>query len=635
MVNPLQQAKDALGKAIEEKKRGQELIKSLGPAVVDTLKPVLDELVANSKLSKEELLSAIAQIQINVPKTDVPKAQVDVTIPEIKVPAPQVTVNVPEIKSPVIPEIKLPKIVVPKPEVTVNIPEIKIPKLQWPSDNMPIEGWVKLQGVDLGNPLPVQLRDANGRPVNLFENLTQIVGGGGGISSRIVKISGFADSAFSGVQNADGRLRVSVETGGSGLTDSELRASSVPVEQVSGSIWSVSVAGSVGTLAANIVDSSGVAYSGSNPLPTTGSATLSAATGEGDGSVALRTIQAGDTISSVSVTDIFGSASASVVNPDGRLKVELPTGSSGLTDTELRASALSVIQLTGSVNSVNLLQTAGNATVVGSGYQDNALRVVHATDAVVSVYANNPIAQGDAATALRVVIAGNSDVSVTATQTGTWNIATVTTVTGITNTVAAANVDSTGVQYSGSNPMPVTGAVTVNGSLNSVLATGTTLHDVADDGDAPLKIGGIAMTANPTAVTAGDRASFRADTYGRQVVVPYQVRDLVTTAYVTLSSGTETTLKAGASGVKLDLVYIGCSTDSTVTAGTNPGAITVNIREVKTGGTVATVNVPYDSIAGFAPPVPMPQSEADASWTVQLNDITGTNVYVSALFVKN
>jgi len=178
-IEILKQAKDALDRALQEKKLTQEFMRNLGPAVIDVLQPVLQELANNSKLSKEELLKAIEGIKIDVPKSDIPQAQVDVRIPEIKVPTPQVTVNVPDIKVPEFKEIKLPKIVVPKPKVTVNVPPIKVPDVIMPEE-MNVKGWVSLMGVDLNNPLPVQLRDNKGNPVNLIENLTQINSAGGG-----------------------------------------------------------------------------------------------------------------------------------------------------------------------------------------------------------------------------------------------------------------------------------------------------------------------------------------------------------------------------------------------------------------------------------------------------------------------
>lgn len=155
-------------------------MKGLGPAIIDTLRPILEEVSNNSRLNKEELTNAIGNIQINVPKADVPQAQVDVKIPEIKVPAPQVTVTVPDFK---VPEIKLPpfpKITVPRPQVTVNVPPIKIPDLRWPEEEMSIRGWVSLMGVSLNNPLPVQLRDAEGKPLSFLGGSTTINQGTGG-----------------------------------------------------------------------------------------------------------------------------------------------------------------------------------------------------------------------------------------------------------------------------------------------------------------------------------------------------------------------------------------------------------------------------------------------------------------------
>lgn len=117
------------------------------------------------------------------------------------------------------------------------------------------------------------------------------------------------------------------------------------------------------------------------------------------------------------------------------------------------------------VGSVNIIQVGGNTVVVGAGYQDNALRVVHATDAVVSVNivsgsSSGATGQGDAASATRIVVAGNSDMSVVV------NSGTITAVTSITNSVQTALIDSSGVQYSGSNPLPVTFSAASSQNVN-------------------------------------------------------------------------------------------------------------------------------------------------------------------------
>ena len=418
----LKQAKDALDVAITQKKQNEMLLKSIGPAVIDALRPVLNHI--------KEAVSAIRvevkpNIEIN-PKIDMPR-----------IPAPEVTVNVPD----------FPKIPAP----IVNVPAFpKIPDLQWPKEKMPIEGWVQLMGVCLERPLPVQIRDANGRPVDFAGSITQVLGGGGGGKADFFTIKGYSQSAFADYLNADGRLRVSVETGGGGLTDSELRAAHIDVQQVSGSIWS----------------------------------------------------------------------------------------------TE-------------------------------------------------------------------------------ATQAGTWNIGTVTTVTGINNSVSASLIDSTGVQFSGSNPLPIT---IVSGALTSSIAVGDQLHDAADDGGAPVKVGGIARQTNQTAVADGDRVSSTYDDLGRQIV-RHQVRDLTQSAYAQLTTGTETTLLAGVASTFLDLLWIVGANNSDV-------AVTVDIRSGTAGSTLLTLQIPANGTAGIAPVLPVKQEVLAGTWTADMGDITGTTVSLSALFSK-
>lgn len=412
-------------------------------------------------------------------------------------------------------EVKVPPITIPKievPQARVVVPKIEVPPIRVPDIKMPdemnVKGWVGFMNYDrsfLNNPLPVQLRDADGNPVKLFENLTSLSmgagGGGGNFPMQVLDVSNNA-------------LRVS---GSFSVTASN---SSTQAIDSSGNVYTVAnpfpvqvVSGGTATSAVNLVDSSGVAYSGSNPVPT--SATLS-----------------------------------------------VPQG------------------------------------------------------------------QGDAATAMRVVIAGNSDASVTATQTGTWNIGTVTTVTavtGITNTVAAMNVDSSGVGYSGSNPLPITGTVSVTGSITSVVVTGPTNDGGTDDGSNPLKVGGIARTTNPTAHGDGQSSALSLDDLGRQITRPVQVRDLIRTAYVAVTNGTETTLRAAVAGAFLDCIMVTGSNNS-------DAAVAVDIRAVTAGSIIHTMQIPAYGLAGWSPTVPWPQDATGNNWTVDLPDITGTTVSFSGLF---
>lgn len=500
--DPLQVANEALDKAIEAEKRNKAFLASIGPSIVNALTPALNA-----------IRSAVSQMKVDVK-------------PEVKI---NPEINIPELDTSGIERSirdALSDFRVPTPQVNYTAPTIKFPELKWPEGNMPIEGLVSLKGVGLGNPLPVQLRDASGKPVSLdFESLNVMSGGGG---KSVVKIGGIVNSAYADYLNSDNRLRVSVESGGSGLTDTELRAAHLDVQQVSGS-----------------------------------------------------------------------------------------------------------------VDSVNLNQVGGNSVVVGTGYQDNALRVVHATDAIVSVRVDgssasvaanivdsggvpytttNPLPVGDAGGSL-TVDATNLDIrDLTSSD--------IVTVQDITNSVKTALVDSAGVQYSGSNPVPITGSVSVSGSITSSVAVGPTAADTADDGNPPIQTGGIARTANPTAVAANDVVKSTYDDVGRQVVRQVQVRDLIQTARASVTNVTETTLLAGSASTFHDLIYIMASNNST-------GATAIDIRSGTANGIVLTIDIPANSPAGVALPVPIPQDVAANAWTFQQQgDVSNTTVVVSALFSK-
>lgn len=479
----------AMKVAVEErfKDERRRLTSTVGKDIAELLTPFLKEIAQNAKTSKEDLRGVMQELMSSANAREFASVDTGEIIEAIHVAFGNVNM--------------------PQPRVTVNSPKIDIPKMTWPDGEMPIQGWVRLMGVDFNNPLPVQLRDGKGNPLNLLEGITQMIGGGAtGGKGDYFTIKAFSQSAFSELTNPDGRVKVELPTGSSSLTDTELRASSVPVAQASGAIWSTAV------------------------------------------------------------IDIFGStAASSVFNADNRIKVSVETGGSGLTDAELRATAVPVSQVSG------------------------------------------------------------ASWSTEATQSGTWNIGTVTTVTGITNSVASALIDSGGVQYSGSNPLPISGAITVSGSVTSTVATGPTVADAVDDGSAPVQGGGIARTTNPTAVAGNDVVKSTHDDLGRQVMRPMQVRDLILTAYATVSNGTETTLRAAVAGAYLDLITL-------VGANNSDAAVSVDIRAVTAGGVVGNLQIPANGTAGFALPVPYPQQETGNNWTVDLPDITGTTISFTALF---
>lgn len=373
--------------------------------------------IEQNYISPDELAraftDAVSQIQVQVPPITVP----DIQIPNIEVPKAEVTVN--------IPEIKLPTINVPEPKVTVNVPDVKIPPfpaIQMP-DSMEIHGDVGLFGYGFNNPLPVQLRDANGNPINLADLGGGMVSGGGG---RFVKVMNDASEPIpisGSITSTPGATYFASDAVGS-------------VNIVQSIPLNVSISGASGTIGVVTINPDG--------LPVYG----------GAGSA-----------SSVSVTDIFGTVGTNVVNPDGRIKVELPTGSSGLTDTELRANSIDVQQASGASWSTNVLTMP--AVTVTSITNSTAITLLNGEGIARDTWG--------------------------ATQVGTWNV------TGITNSLASSLIDSSGIQYSGSNPVPITwvSGAGVSTQVNISDSTG-----VGYSGSNPLPITGTVVVSSITASTA-------------------------------------------------------------------------------------------------------------------------------------
>lgn len=585
--------RERLQKLIDEAKakkfregEAKGLISEIQKEQTKTLLPVMEEIFTKGT---ERMVSAferaVRAIQINIP---------DIQSPEIKLP------SFPEF--PRIPQI-------PAPVVNYTPPAIRIPDISMP-DKMEISGWVNLMGYDRGlliNPLPVQLRDAKGSPLNLLENLTQVLRGvasnqSGGAPLGSMVGGGKGDYfTVKGIQNSVAATLI--DSSGQGYSGSN----PLPVTVTSGGN---------ATSASSVVDSSGVAYEGSNPFPF---------------------ILAGNSSFTLS---------ASLVDSSG-------VGYSGSNPVPVAVIS----------EAINLDQTTDSIAVRQvSGFTD-------------SVYATNPVDNGDSATALRVVLAGNSAASVSASQVGTWNVqvqdgqaSTLTShqfnndfrgldvyvggifstlgatlvdsggnaysgsnptpvvlAAGSNNTVAAMSVDSSGIGYSGSNPLPIT---LISGALTSSIAVGPSSIGTADDGSAPLQQGGIARTANPVAVSGGQVVKASFDKIGRQLVRPLQVRDLIQTAYATLTNGTETTLLAGIAATFLDLIYI-------TGANNSDAAVIVDLRAGTANGIVMSLTIPANGTAGVSlAGSPLPQDVAANTWTADMPDITGTTVYLSALFSK-
>lgn len=304
------------------------------------------------------------------------------------------------------------------------------------------------------------------------------------------------------------------------------------------------VFGSSGTTGTNLLDSSGVAYSGSNPVPVVITSGASAT-------------------SAVNVVDSSGIA-YSGSNPAPFRIVTDATATVNVVNVDSAGAYRSTFPVSGSVAVSGVTGSIGATILNGEGVSRDTW--------------------------------GSS-------QVGTWNI---TTLTGITNSLQSALIDSTGVQYSGSNPVPVN---TVAGGPDSMFVLQ-------------------ARTTFPTAVSDGADVRMTGDKLGRAMSRPINVRELISTAYVSLTTGTEATLATASAGQYLDLIMI--------TATNNSSAATqLDIRAVSGGNIIHTMYLPASTgPVGFTPPVPWPQDATGNAWTVDMPDQTGTTVYISALFSK-
>mgnify|MGYP001573982944 CR=1 FL=1 len=148
------------------------------------------------------------------------------------------------------------------------------------------------------------------------------------------------------------------------------------------------------------------------------------------------------------------------------------------------------------------------------------------------------------------------------------------------------------------------------------------------DAGASVTASGVARQTNQTAASDAADAKITLDDLGRQMVRT-QVRDLTQSAYVQLTTGSETTLlAAGGAGVFHDLLWIVASNNS-------DAATSVDLRSATAGTVLMTLQVPANSTTGAnVNASPLKQEIVASVWTADLPDITGTTISLSALFSK-
>lgn len=140
--------------------------------------------------------------------------------------------------------------------------------------------------------------------------------------------------------------------------------------------------------------------------------------------------------------------------------------------------------------------------------------------------------------------------------------------------------------------------------------------------------GGIAKTALPAAASDGNLTGAMEDKFGRTVVLPGTIRDLVGTQTTTIAASTsETTIVTAAASVFNDLVLL-------IISNTSATAARLDFRDTTAGSILFSVYVPVGDVRGFAPSQPIPQTTVNTNWTAQSSaSITDLRIY--AVFNKN
>jgi hypothetical protein len=169
---------------------------------------------------------------------------------------------------------------------------------------------------------------------------------------------------------------------------------------------------------------------------------------------------------------------------------------------------------------------------------------------------------------------------------------------------------------------------TVNPGSNSnfgVVATGAAVPANA------VFEGVIAENVLPAAATIGNLTGMMGDKFGRPVVLPGTVRDLVGTQTTTISSTTETTIvTAGASGIFNDIFLLIVS--NTAASGSDTR---IDFRDTTAGTILFSLESRGGQMpVGFALAIPVPQTGAATNWTAQCASAV-TDIRIYAAFAKN
>lgn len=140
---------------------------------------------------------------------------------------------------------------------------------------------------------------------------------------------------------------------------------------------------------------------------------------------------------------------------------------------------------------------------------------------------------------------------------------------------------------------------------------------------------GIAKTSLPTATSDGQLTGVMTDKFGRQVVIPQGMRDIVLpiTRLVLTTSTTETSLIAAVASTFNDILEL-------VIVNTSATGCLVDFRD-STGGTIRhTIYVPPTDTRGIVCQVPTPQAAVNTAWTAQCGTSV-TSIIITGKYIAN
>lgn len=166
------------------------------------------------------------------------------------------------------------------------------------------------------------------------------------------------------------------------------------------------------------------------------------------------------------------------------------------------------------------------------------------------------------------------------------------------------------------------------GVTGAAAISGDTASGSSDAGN-PVKVGGLAKTSLPTAVSDGQRVGQMHDKFGRQVVLPVTIRDLTGTQTTTISnSTTETTIVTAASSTFNDVLML-------VISNTSGSPTRIDFRDTTGGSVLFSLYAPANDTRGFSlGGVAIPQTSVNTNWTAQCATAV-TDIRIYAVFAKN